>query len=102
MKALFFVLMLLGAIGSRLYAHDHRTSFHNDVSVHNRTIVHNDVSVHVGVGGGWGHGWYHDRVYYTDPWYHSSHVYIYQGDPYAVYYYGYPYYYFDPRFYYFE
>lgn len=62
------------------------------------------VDVHVGVGGGWGgyHGWYHDRVYYTDPWYHPNHVYIYEGDPYAVYYYGNPYYYYDPRYYYFQ
>jgi hypothetical protein len=68
-----------------------------------RVFVENNVSVHVGGGGwGWHHGWYHDRVYYTDPWYHPSHVYFYEGDPYAVYYYGYPYYYFDPRFYYFH
>lgn len=61
-----------------------------------------EVNVHIGGGWGWHHGWWHDRVYYTDPWYHPDHVYVYQGDPYAVYYYGHPYYYFDPRFYYYE
>lgn len=63
---------------------------------------HTHVSVNVGVGVGYHHGWYHDRVYVTDAWYHPSHVYVYNGDPYAVYYYGRPYYFFDPRFYYFQ
>lgn len=48
-----------------------------------------------------GHHW-HDRVYYGDPWYHPEHVYIYNGDPYANCYDGYPYYYHDPRFYYYH
>jgi len=42
------------------------------------------------------------RVYYSDPWYHPNHVYIYNGEPCAMCYGGYPYYYYDPRFYYFH
>lgn len=99
----FFLMSLLGLLGiiSQVQAHGG-----------GHTSVHTNVSVHVGGGGyhgyGYGYGrgygyrgWAHDRVYYTDPWYHPNHVYIYGGDPYAVYYYGQPYYYFDPRFYYF-
>lgn len=54
----FFVLIFscLSMVGA-LQAHWHGGGTH----------VHTNVSVNV--GGGWGHhnGWYHDRVYYTDP-----------------------------------
>lgn len=48
------------------------------------------------------HHWHpHDRVYVNQPWYHSEHIYFYDGQAYPYYYLGYPYYYFDPRYYYF-
>ena len=75
-QTLFFLLLILGVFIAKSEAH---------------TSVY--------VGGGWGGGWHHDRVYYGDAWYHPHHVYVYNGDPYAVYYGGYPYYCYDPRYY---
>ena len=96
MRLLAFCIIPLLIFASNLHAHgNHGTHIHNHVSVH----VDNGWGGHYWHGGG---RWHYDRVYYTDPWYHPHHVYIYGGDPYALYYYGYPYYYFDPRFYYFQ
>jgi hypothetical protein len=88
MKFLFSLFFLIQAIPS-LQAHDHH---------HTKIVYQNNYNVNVADHSH--HGHWHERVYVNDPWYHDDHVYIYNGDPYANWYGGYPYYYYDPRFYY--
>ena len=80
-------LIALGiTFAAKVSAHDHHNSVAYETS--NGVVVDTYHRHHVS-----------ERVYYNDAWYHPTHVYVYDGYNYPVYYGDYPYYYYDPRWY---